>query len=292
MRWLALIALCAGINPAFAMLVYMPKNFRASTADVVAVIHGCLQSAEAMALGTRFNRMADERNWLVIYPQVPKGNPIDCWSWYLPENQAPDSGELNLVYDQIEQARSRFRVRGHAFLAGISSGGATVAGLIACFPQAFTAAAIHSAPGYGLASTAEESKAVLEHGPSFAKPNQAPCSPSRYNGRVMVMHGMGDRVVHPAHAENIVEMTLKGRPVVIEKTVGTSKGLRYDHFKYFEGSVRVADLIKIDVLGHAWSGSHPTNLPYFDTRGPDATQMFADFFVSAKRPIRAVRGVP
>jgi poly(hydroxyalkanoate) depolymerase family esterase len=264
----------------------------ASSADIVVVIHGCLQSAEAMSLGTRFNRMADVNNWIGLYPQVPKGNPIDCWSWYLPENQTPASGELKLVHDEIEEVRARFRIRGNVFLAGISSGGATVTGLMACYPDLYKAAGIHSAPAYGLAKNQQEGKDVMEHGPSFANPGITACKLSDYQGRVMVIHGKDDRVVHPQHADYIVQTLIYGKPTNKRTYNATAKGLRYEETQYYISGTLIADMVKVDGLGHAWSGSAPTSLSYFDTRGPDATQMFSDFFILAKQPGHAVQGAP
>jgi poly(hydroxyalkanoate) depolymerase family esterase len=292
MKWIVIWALTLGFFKAHASLVYAPKTLNPASADIVVVIHGCLQSAEAMSLGTRFNRMADQNNWLVLYPQVPKGNPIDCWSWYLPENQTPKGGELKLVHDEIEEVRARFRIRGNVFLSGISSGGATVTGLMACYPDAYKAVGIHSAPAYGLAQTVEEAKVVMEHGPSFANPAPTPCKLADFQGRALIIHGKDDRVVHPQHADYILQTLIYGKPTVSRLTTATAKGLRYDDSQYFLGGTLYAEMIKVEGLGHAWSGSAPTSLSYFDTRGPDATQMFSDFFKLSKQPGRAVRAAP
>src|SRR5688572_30729732 len=93
-------------NLAQAALVYTPTKLKPQSANLVVVIHGCLQSAESMALGTGWNQIADENNLVILYPQVPAdSNPLNCWSWYLPENQRADTGQLKILRDEIQSLR-------------------------------------------------------------------------------------------------------------------------------------------------------------------------------------------
>lgn len=242
-----------------AHLVYRPENFDAGKASVLVVIHGCLQNAEMMALGTGFNRIADEKNWVVIYPQIPEGShPINCWQWYLPENQKADQGQLKLIMDEVTDVKARLGLNNpKQFVAGISSGGATAAGLMACYPSQFQAAAIHSAPTYGIAQNLTEAEKVLREGPpDQASRDPAPCTPSDYQGRVLVIHGDMDKVVNPKHAERI-----------LSDFIGKDTGR--------------GEIVRVKDLDHAWAGFKPkikTQVPFFSSKGPSATELMTDFF--------------
>ncbi|MGE4131875.1 MAG: PHB depolymerase family esterase [Bdellovibrionales bacterium] len=269
---------------ATAALVYKPTTFDPATAQVVVVIHGCLQSGESMAMGAGFNLIADKNNLLVIYPQVPDGHPLGCWSWYLPENQRSDGGQLKSVHDLVRatiQAEKMSDPRVH--LVGISSGGATVAGLLACFPNDYKSAAIHSAPSYALATDAASAEVVLRDGPK--RETLGPCHPQEFNGRLIVVQGSADAVVNPRHAERWMKDFL-GADQPAKTNRVSDLGGRYTQSDYVgRGRGRI---IKVDGLGHAWSGSKanlrypklPTTIPFFSSTGPEATRLMWDYLLT------------
>ena len=52
---------------------------------LVIALHGCWQTAEDFATGTRLNEAAERRALLVVYPiQTARDNPSRCWNWFLP----------------------------------------------------------------------------------------------------------------------------------------------------------------------------------------------------------------
>lgn len=257
--------------PTLAVQYYKPDNLNASTANIVVVIHGCLQSAESMALGTGFNQLADHNGFLVVYPQIAEGsNLLGCWNWFFPENQRADSGQLKQVMDQIHDAKVKFGLKNpDVFVTGISSGAATVAGLLACFPGEFKAGAIHSGPSYGLAKTQAEGERVLREGPGNVT-TSGPCHPKDFRGSLLVIQGTADVIVNPTNAQRIVT-DFKGASTRLEMVKG---------------------------LGHAWAGSSAnlrykellekmgalgvTKVPFFSDAGPNATAMMWDSFSKAR----------
>jgi poly(hydroxyalkanoate) depolymerase family esterase len=273
-------------------LTYIPKNLDPKTADIVVVLHGCLQSPDAMRASTGFDQIAEERNWIVIYPRAPWGHPLGCWSWYSTANQKPGSGELQQIVDELEEARAKYEIGGQAFVTGISSGGTTVAGLMACYPELFAAAAIHSAPAYASASSGSEALAVMEKGPSVIKSGQAPCKMSDFKGRTLVLQGTADRIVHPAHADHIIASVLESGKYRIQKTAGHEGGLDFESTRYIQGRKTVAEVVKIDGLGHAWSGAKSSAYSYFETKGPNAALLMSEFFKPSKPQGHAGRGGP
>jgi hypothetical protein len=67
---------------------------------------------------------------------------------------------------------------------------------MACFPNAFAGAAIHSGVSYGLAGTLLDADKILTDGPPPG-PVTAPCNPAAYKGAVFVIHGTADNVINP-----------------------------------------------------------------------------------------------
>lgn len=281
-------------RPSVASLVYVPSKLDRISAKVVVVIHGCLQSAESMALGTGWNQLAEKNNLVVFYPQVPAGtNPIDCWNWYLPENQNRNSGQLKQIVDDLNLTKQSLKLRDpDIFLTGISSGGATVAGLMACFPKKFKAGAIHSGPTYGLAKSLKDGDAILKDGPSSQVMSDLACQPQSYSGSVIVFHGTADPIVNPKHALRIIADFVGNTSVFDERQVNVENA-RYTISNYVSSKSTKGRLVMINGLGHAWSGftsnlkhasllgpkgQNPTAVPFFSEVGPSATNLMWEFF--------------
>ena len=282
-----------------AMMTYVPKNFRPQKARVVVVVHGCLQSAEAMAAGTGWNLVADQNNLLILYPQVPaRTHPLNCWGWYLPRNQSAKVGQLQYVMSSINRSMKIFKVsKAPIYVVGMSSGGALTAGLLACFPKKFHAGAIHSGAPYGHASSLKEAQELLDNGEGVPFRSTAPCLPADHQGGVMVLHGEDDRVAHPKNAQLLVsQFTQK---LKLRKTTQkvNRQGARYTITNHSLWGKVKAQHVQIEGLGHSWNGygrtlrnskfvgekgQDPTQLAFFEYKGPSSTLLVWKFFSSQK----------
>jgi poly(hydroxyalkanoate) depolymerase family esterase len=115
--------------------VYTPTRYQAGTrVPLVVMLHGCSQTPRGVAVTTRWNELAEERNFIVVYPAQPlavspdaitgppdqppeqpghsaatepPGNQLDpcwqhgngdnCWNWFLPEHQHRGDGEPAII---------------------------------------------------------------------------------------------------------------------------------------------------------------------------------------------------
>ncbi len=280
-------------SPCWASLLYTPVHFKSETARLVVVLHGCLQSAESMALGTGWNQIADQNNLVILYPQAPPGsNPIGCWNWYLPENQRADRGQLKLIHDDIFETLERLQMKNaKIYLAGLSSGATTVAGLISCYPQDFTAAAIHSGPSYGLAQNLFEGNQVLKDGPPSTRPPTS-CNPNDFTGSLILIQGSDDHEVNPKNADQVIADFARDAKALPPQDF-TSGGLSYQVTDYWQKTNLKLRYVNIHGFPHAWAGfvknlryptfvgpdsKNPTQIPFFNATGPSSTNLIWDFF--------------
>nr|MCU0626260.1 PHB depolymerase family esterase [Gemmatimonadaceae bacterium] len=76
----------------------VPAGDRRTPRPLLLVLHGCTQDAADFARGSRLDRAATERGWIVAYAeQPPAANPRRCWNWFLPAHQQRDAGEPALI---------------------------------------------------------------------------------------------------------------------------------------------------------------------------------------------------
>jgi hypothetical protein len=78
--------------------LFVPSHSQEKPVPLVVMLHGCTQSPDDFAAGTRMNFLAEERNCFVVYPEQPRGaNQAKCWNWFRTGNQQRDGGEPSLI---------------------------------------------------------------------------------------------------------------------------------------------------------------------------------------------------
>ena len=74
--------------------LYVPSTFTGEALPLVVMLHGCTQSPDDFAAGTRMNELAEEFGFFVAYPgQTQAANMQKCWNWFNAADQQRDQGE-------------------------------------------------------------------------------------------------------------------------------------------------------------------------------------------------------
>ena len=256
------VAVAPFLPPSREYLVYVPRNYgRFKRHTLVVFIHGCKQTPEDFAAGTRIAALADAKGWLVLMPrQTERANRYGCWNWFDPPTSA-GRGEVAIVLAQIKSVRRKYRVdKHHVVVAGFSSGGALAAALGVRHPKQFAGVFVHSGIACEAAHLPTSAYEVMERG--------ARTDPSKVGAKARDSVGVVQLPLLAVHGEDDeVVAVINGEQVAQQFRALNGEGHQGDDLSM---------LVKVPKLAHAWSGGDPA-YPYNDPKGPDATVMLGQF---------------
>ena len=279
--------------------LYIPANYPAESGEAAAMIvmlHGCTQSPDDFATGTRMNALADRYGFLVVYPaQAVEANGSRCWNWFRSEDQKRDLGEPALIAGITREVASAYHVDARRiFVAGMSAGAAMAVILGALYPDLYVAVGAHSGLPYRAAHDMPSAFAAMKGGAGPADPPRQSGSTSENRPEAssrtptIVFHGDYDRTVHARNGAAIVEQaTLAGsdnQSLRRNVQTGTARGGRkYSRTDYIDRTNQpVAEHWIVHGAAHAWSGGSPKG-SFTDASGPDASAEMIRFFYSQRR---------
>ncbi|KQP03531.1 esterase [Methylobacterium sp. Leaf99] len=266
--------------------VYVPSGRAGETLPVIVMLHGCTQSPDDFAAGTRMNALAEAQGFLVAYPaQPPSANAQKCWNWFNAGDQRREGGEPALIAGIARAVLAEFGGDGsRVYVAGLSAGGAAAAIMAATYPDLFAAVGVHSGLACGAARDMPSAFAAMNGGGAVQARGNGPAVPT------IVFHGDGDRTVHPVNGERVIAQATPAEGLGTTVTKGTAPGgTRYTRtVRTDEAGRAVLEHWLLHGTGHAWSGGSPDG-SYTDPRGPDASAEMVRFFLAhalAENPTR------
>jgi poly(hydroxyalkanoate) depolymerase family esterase len=278
-----------------AYKLYVPARKSAAPRPLLVMLHGCTQSADDFAAGTQMNRLADEQDLLVVYPeQSSHANGSKCWNWFQPRDQRRGSGEPALIAGivrEVVQAQGADPQR--IFVAGLSAGAAMAVVLGETYPDLFAGVGAHSGLAYGSAHDIPSALAAMKGGRTGAQGQSGavagrPPMQAEQAVPVIVFHGDRDHTVRPVNGAAIVQQAQQahrgGTSLRVSTQTGVaSGGRRYSRSVHSDaqGHVRIESWT-LHGAGHAWSGGHASG-SYTDGAGPDASAEMLRFFLALPR---------
>jgi poly(hydroxyalkanoate) depolymerase family esterase len=199
-----------GSNPGnLRMLVYAPSRLRRG-APLIAVLHGCAQTAVSFAEDAGWVTIADRLGFPLLMPeQVRDNNHGGCFNWFQPEQSRRGRGEALSIRQMVAASVQRFGSDPRRmFIVGLSAGGAMAAALMAAYPDVFAAGAVLAGLPVGCATSMVQAFSRMAHaGPDLPVDAWAGkvrgAAPPGYRGRfprISIWHGGEDNVVDPANA--------------------------------------------------------------------------------------------
>ncbi len=268
--------------------IYIPSGYRGKPVPLIVMLHGCSQSPDDFALGTRMNLAAEAETCIVVYPaQTPAANGSRCWNWFAAEHQQRDRGEPASVAGITRSVMSQYAVDpDRVYAAGLSAGGAAAAVLGDAYPDLYAAIGVHSGLACGAAKDIASAFAAMRAGEGRGSDrNSAPSVRAKATTLpVIVFHGDADKTVHPVNGDAVIARAIGAASLVKSRHHGSVPGGRtYTRTLYCDASGRTSlEQWSVHGGGHAWAGGD-ANGSYTDPSGPDATREMVRFFLEHPR---------
>jgi poly(hydroxyalkanoate) depolymerase family esterase len=258
--------------------LYVPSRYTGVPLPLLVMLHGCTQSPDDFAAGTRMNELADEHDFLVAYPaQAPSANISKCWNWFNEGDQRRDHGEPSLIAGITRQIMHDLSIeRGRVYVAGLSAGGAAAAVLGMAYPDLYAGIGVHSGLACGAARDMSSALAAMRQGAT-------PAGVTRRRGEgivpTIVFHGDGDRTVNSVNGDQIIAQSKAATNLTTTISHGKAPGgMSYTRAIQTDDTGRsMLEQWVLHGAGHAWSGGSTTG-SYTDPHGPDASREMVRFF--------------
>ena len=273
-----------------AYKLYVPASYSRDVCEplpLVVMLHGCTQSPDDFATGTRMNALADEHGFLVAYPaQAANANGSKCWNWFRAEDQGRDKGEPSILAGVVREIASRYRVdERRIFVAGMSAGAAMAVILGETYPELFAAVGAHSGLPYGAAHDIPSALGAMKGSVAKSRAASSNNAPSNWVPTI-VFHGDRDNTVVARNGAAIVEAIVDRADGLLERAerAGSAAGGRsYRQIVYARaGEPPAVEQWVLQGAGHAWSGGSAQG-SFTDGSGPDASAEMIRFFLQQRR---------
>ena len=251
-----------GSNPGKAeMFLYTPPGDSLVEMPLVVAIHGCNQSAEALASQSGWLKLADEQGFMILFPQQRLVNNMSrCWNWFQEDDMMNERGELGSIRQMVDYATGHYPVdTAHIHVYGVSSGGAMANALLAHYPELFASGCIYAGGPFGLVDKPMKAMKQMTSPRKVAPSHLANAITSLHNSPpshwpdITVIHGKIDPVVHPDNGIMVCEQWVAvmelDRKHPHEATIDGRADLHLTQWNDRDGRVHV-QLLEIDKMMH------------------------------------------
>lgn len=266
---------------------------------LVVMLHGCGQSPDQFKNETQMNAVADDEDFVVIYPdQTTSANADECWNWFEDEHTTRGNGEAALITGMVRQTIEREPIsHQRVYVAGLSAGAAMVPNLLAAYPDVYAAGGVHSGLEYDAADNTVEAVAAMETGGPDPQRQGTKAYEAMNTHDVVsrvptiVFHGTEDNIVQPVNGRQVTEQATQTNDLADDETdddnvdyeadetsTGSTSEYDYTVLEYHDEKDRsVVETWWVEGMGHGWSGGMEGGE---DTEpgGPDASRAIWDFF--------------
>ena len=242
---------------------------------LVVALHGCWQTPEDFALGTR------RRALVVVYPaQTRRDNAYRCWNWFAAD-VAATAGEVGEILALARFLQGERALRDpHLLVLGFSAGGFMAVNLACAAPRVVTGIGVMAGGAYRCGVGATGAMQCMRG--LGADPGVAASACLRTAGvkaltlRASLWQGDADAVVNPTNLSALETMLARALGTV-GATTEPAEGAVHTVHRDARSKIMLETWL-VPGMGHAWSGGDVRGTHTYPA-GPPATERMLDFLL-------------
>ena len=263
--------------------LFIPSAYRGQPLPLVVMLHGCTQTPDDFATGTRMNMLAEARACFVLYPeQSQTANIPKCWNWFKASDQGRDRGEPAILAGMVRELLLTYGLdHERVYVGGLSAGGAMAVILGTTYPDLFAAVGVHSGLPYGAAHDLPSAFAAMHRLGAVGPRGERRDNAQPWLGAIptIVFHGDLDTTVHPCNGEQVATQSVAASALNAGETSSAAPapaeswaarapgGHSYTRRLFKDGSGKVVvEQWLVHGAAHAWFGGDPRG-SYTDPKG-------------------------
>jgi len=273
-------------------LVHVPRrSIVRRPRPLVVVLHGCHQDHRDIEHISGFNQLADRHGFLVAYPFVTSYRGLrskNCWGWWFDREIHAGSGEVEDLWQIVEEIKLRYAVNHRRIhFTGLSSGAGMAVAMMVAHPDKIASGA--AVAGVPYAERAEAVRHAFNKVPrnrpivSIVSAMQAEMGETPRTVPIQIVHSENDDKVDIQSAKTLRDSW--GHCFDIDTrhsykvTNGRAGSANWEHNRYRNGGGKsVIETLFLEGPGHGWYGGNPGNHSFPDA--PDIKRSIWKFFVS------------
>ena len=263
-----------------AYKLYIPSGYHGQAVPLVVMLHGCTQSPDDFAAGTRMNVRRRGAH-------LPRGlscpgrlrQRLEVLELVQPARPAAGQGEPSLIAGITRQVMRDYAVDPErVYVAGLSAGGAAAAIMGMAYPDLYAAIGVHSGLACGAASDLPSAFAAMSQGDAArARLRGMPDNRSRPSCSTAIGTARFIRATAIRSSRSRRVLPRACRPGLQRGRVPGGHAYSRTLHADARGQTMLEQWV-IHGAGHAWSGGSPAG-SYTDPRGPDAAREMLRFFL-------------
>lgn len=276
-------------------LVHVPPGYDGDSAvPLVMVLHGCRQTHRDIRRVSNFEAMADKHGFITVYPFITSYGGLrfrNCWGFWYPRETVAGAGEVEDLWQIIEEVRGNYRIDAQRIhVVGLSSGAGMTAALLVAHAGGIASGAVVAGVPYSETAAAigflKTSHVRLKPVYQVAAAMRHALQPGVAPIPIFIVHSHQDETVNIQAARNIRDSW--GHCFGIDTLnptrtrSGVTRGTPWVHKAY--GTQPGRSLIEtyfISGKGHGWYGGRPG--PYSYPDAPDIARRIWLFFDRHRR---------
>ena len=266
-----------GVHEGRAYRLYVPAT-PAPGGPLIVALHGCGQTPDDFALGTRLDKAAARRGLRVLYPAQGRfDNPARCWNWFSPAKA--ETAEILALVHEIFRAQDAEGAR--IVVVGLSAGAYMAVNVACVAPDLVAGVAVAAGGPYSCADSTPAAIRCMRGERLDGSAAATRCRGAAGKApaaRASLWHGDGDSVVSPASLVALTEMFIALRdPRPTGTTVRRDRAVHSVYRTPGDGPAVLETWLVLG-MGHAWSGGDRRGTHTYPA-GPDATEAMLRFLV-------------